>query len=132
MFHLLFKYRYRFLYTDHTRKYKPWGESYIYDVNEMNIIILFLILMIKKYPQSTNWGINVTFLLLNLVEQTSKNEPSASFTHLAYKSKLLSVVRSSMYLGPGNYATIDWALVVYYAHTFSAGIKCQHCTASKL
>ena len=50
-------------------------------------------------------------------------------THLARKSKLQSVVRSSLYPCPGNWVEVWWG-VVYYdrdAQVFSAGIKCCHC-----
>ena len=52
-------------------------------------------------------------------------------THVACRSKLRSVVRSSMHLCPGTWMAIERA-VVYYAraaHAFSAGIKCRHCTS---
>ena len=50
-------------------------------------------------------------------------------THEACKSKLRSVVRSSMHPYPGNWVAIGRA-VVYYAlatRAFSAGIRCWHC-----
>ena len=43
-------------------------------------------------------------------------------THVASESKLRSVVRSSMHLYRVNLVAIG-RLVVYCAHTFSAGIK---------
>ena len=54
-------------------------------------------------------------------------------THVAYESELRSVVRSSLHLCLGNVVTTGRA-VVYYAraaHTFRAGIKCQHCTQGR-
>ena len=51
-------------------------------------------------------------------------------THIACESKQRSVVRSSIHPRPKNWVAIGRA-VVYYAraaHTFSAGIKCRHCT----
>ena len=53
-------------------------------------------------------------------------------THEACKSKLRSVVRSSMHPYPGNRVAIGRA-VVYYAwaaRQLSAGIKCRHCITS--
>ena len=50
-------------------------------------------------------------------------------THEACKSKLRSVVRSSMHPYPGNRVAIGRA-VVYYAwafRKFNAGSKCRHC-----
>ena len=48
-------------------------------------------------------------------------------THLAFESKLRSVVRSSRDPYQGNWVAIGRAVVVYYAwvaHAFSAGIRC--------
>ena len=53
-------------------------------------------------------------------------------THVVCESKLRLVVRSSMHPCPGNWMTIGHA-VVYFAqaaHSFSAGIKCRHCSIS--
>ena len=53
-------------------------------------------------------------------------------TNVACDSKLRSVVKSSMHPFIGNWMAIGRA-VVYYAqaaHTFSAGIKCRHCSNS--
>ena len=53
-------------------------------------------------------------------------------THEACESKLRSVVRSSVHPYPGNWVAIGRA-VVYYAwaaRTFSAEIKCRHCSGS--
>ena len=53
-------------------------------------------------------------------------------THEACKSKLRSVVRSSMHPYPGNRVAMGRA-VMYYAwaaRQFSAGIKCRHCTCT--
>ena len=50
--------------------------------------------------------------------------------HVAYKSNLRSVVRSSVHPCPGNWVAIGHA-VVYYAladQAFSAGIRLLHCT----
>ena len=54
-------------------------------------------------------------------------------THVAYESKLRSVIRSSIHQCQGNWLAIGHT-VVYYAraaHTFSARIKCRHCTFSR-
>ena len=59
----------------------------------------------------------------------SKNKPNILMTHEACKSKLRSVVRSSIHPYPGNWVAIGRA-VVYYASAaseFSAGIKRRHC-----
>ena len=61
--------------------------------------------------------------------QTPRDKSSTPMTHLARKSKRLSVANSSVYPYPGNLVAIRHA-VVYYAraaHAFSAGIKCWHC-----
>ena len=53
-------------------------------------------------------------------------------THVACKSKLRSVERSSMHQRPGNLVAIGLA-VVYNAqavHAFSAEIKCLQCIHS--
>ena len=64
------------------------------------------------------------------VDRTSAvAKPSTSMTHVAWESKLCSLVRPSMHPCPGNWIAIGRA-VVYYAraaHSFSAGIKCRHC-----
>ena len=59
----------------------------------------------------------------------SKDMPSTLMTHVACKSKLSSVVRSSMHPCPGNWVAIG-STDVYYAraaHAFSAVIKCRYC-----
>ena len=64
------------------------------------------------------------------VDNMSANKSSTPMTHVAWKSKIRSVLKSSMHLGPGSWVTVGSA-VVYYAwadNTFSAGIKCRHCT----
>ena len=51
-------------------------------------------------------------------------------THVTWKSKLCSVVRSSLYPFPGKLVAIG-RVVLYYvqaAHAFSAGIESQPCT----
>ena len=48
-------------------------------------------------------------------------------TNVACETKLRLVVRSSLHPCPENWVAIGLA-VVYYAHLFSAGIKCRHCT----
>ena len=57
-----------------------------------------------------------------------ENKPSTSMTLVACESKLLSVVRSSMYPCPGNWVAIGRAILYYAraAHAFSVGIKCLH------
>ena len=50
---------------------------------------------------------------------SSKNKPTTSMTKVPCKSKLRSVVKSSMYLGPGNWVAIRPA-VVYYARATDA------------
>ena len=58
-----------------------------------------------------------------------ENKPSTSVNHVASESRLLSIVRLSMSLCPGNWVAIGSA-VVYHAqasHVFSAGIMCRHC-----
>ena len=59
----------------------------------------------------------------------SENKPDTTMTHVAFESKLRSVVRSSMYTCPGNWLTIEHG-VVYYAwavHAFCVKIECRHC-----
>ena len=50
-------------------------------------------------------------------------------THVPFKSKLLSFVRSSMHPCPGNCVAMGHAFVYYdqAAQAFTAGIKCRHC-----
>ena len=62
-------------------------------------------------------------------KQMSKNKPSTSMAHVAWESKLHSVVSSSMHPCPGNWVSIGRAVVYYTkaAHTLSAGIRCRHC-----
>ena len=58
-----------------------------------------------------------------------KNKQSTPKTHVICKSKLRSVLRSSMHPWPGSLVAIG-RVVVYYAQVvraFSAGIKYQHC-----
>ena len=57
-----------------------------------------------------------------------RNRPNISMIHVAYKSKLLSVVRSSLHPWPGNWVAIR-RTAVYYARAARvfAGIKCRHC-----
>ena len=60
----------------------------------------------------------------------SENKPRTPVTHVAYKKKLRSVVRSSMHPCPRYWLAIGSA-VMYHARAtqaFSAGIKCRHCT----
>ena len=54
---------------------------------------------------------------------------SAPMANVACKSKLHSVVWSSMYPCPGNWVAIRRVFVYYAqaAHALSLGIKCQHC-----
>ena len=61
---------------------------------------------------------------------SQRNKPSTSKSHVACKSKLLSVVSSSMHPCPGNRVATRRAVVYYVrtAHAFSAEIECQHCT----
>ena len=68
------------------------------------------------------------------MDDMSKNKPSTAMTHVACESKLLSVVMSSIHPCIVNWVAIGRA-VVYYAratHTFSAGIKCRHCTIQSI
>ena len=68
------------------------------------------------------------------MDNTSIKSPSTSMAYMAYKSKLHSVLRSSMHPCPDNWVTIGRANV-YHAgvvHAFSAGIKCQHCSIPSL
>ena len=63
------------------------------------------------------------------MDNMSKNMPSSSMAHVAFRSKLCSVVRSSMPPYLRNWVAIR-RVVVYYAweaHAFSAGIKWRHC-----
>ena len=62
----------------------------------------------------------------------SKIKPSTPMIHVAFESKLCSVVRSIIYQCPGNCMAIRCA-VVYHARAacaLSAGIKCWHCICS--
>ena len=63
-----------------------------------------------------------------------RNKPSTSMTLIHCESKLHSVVRSSMYPCLGNWVVISHAVMHYAqaAHTFSAGIICQHCKTNPL
>ena len=64
------------------------------------------------------------------MDSMSKTKTSISMTHVACRSKLRPIVRSSVHPRPGNRVAIR-STVVYYsraAHAFSAGIKCRHCT----
>ena len=65
-----------------------------------------------------------------LVDNNSKNEGSTSMTHIAFETKLCSVVKSHMHPCPGNCVATGHAVVNYAqaARSFSAGIKCRHCT----
>ena len=58
------------------------------------------------------------------MDNEKKNKPTTSMTHVAYESKLYSVVRSSMHPQPGNWVAIGCAFVSYAMVTniFSAGI----------
>ena len=101
-------------------------------------------------PWQTTWDHGYTVQTFNsctsrpdvcqyLIVQThfdnmSKCKPSTPMTHVTWRTKLRSVVRSSMLLYPRNLVIIGRA-VVYYArsaHAFSAGIKYQHCTKALL
>ena len=66
------------------------------------------------------------------MDNMSKNKPSTSMTHVAFESKLRSVVRSSIHPCIRNCAAIRGAVVYYVraAHAFSAGIKGRHCSSS--
>ena len=61
------------------------------------------------------------------LDKLSKNKPSTSTTHVACKSKLLSFVRSYMYMHPclGNWVAIGRVVVYITVLIFSAGIKCR-------
>ena len=59
-----------------------------------------------------------------------KNKPNSPMAHVTCKSKLRSVLKSSMHPCPESWVAIG-RVVVYYARVaraFSAGIKCRHCT----
>ena len=66
------------------------------------------------------------------MDNMPKKKPSTPMTHVAFKSKLRSVVRSSMHPCPGNWVAIGCVVADYAsaAHAFSAGIKCRHCITS--
>ena len=52
-------------------------------------------------------GVCQCLVVQTFMDNMSKNKPRISMTHIACKSMLLSVVRSSMYLRPGNWMTIE-------------------------
>ena len=60
------------------------------------------------------------------------NKQSKSMTHVAWESKLHSVVKLFLHPCPGNRLTIGRAVVFYgrAAQAFSAGIKCRHCAST--
>ena len=63
----------------------------------------------------------------------SKNKPNILIFHVVCKSKLRSVVRSSMHPWSANMVTIE--MVMHYArtvHALTAGIKCRHCTCNSI
>ena len=67
------------------------------------------------------------------MDNMSKNMPSTPMAHVACRSKLCLVVRSSMPPCLKNWVAIRRA-VVYYAraaHAFSAGIECRHCASGE-
>ena len=64
-------------------------------------------------------------LVLIPMNNVSENKPSTPMTHVAYESKLRSVVRSSMpKILVGNRACGQ----ARDTQAFSAGIKCRHCS----
>ena len=63
------------------------------------------------------------------IENKPRNTPSTPMTHEACELKLLSVVRSCMHQGPGNWVAIGHVVVynALAAQTISTGIKYRHC-----
>ena len=69
-----------------------------------------------------------------LIGNMSKNKPSTRKTHVACKSKLRSVLRSSIHPTPRKLRG-KWVCVACYAraaHAFSAGINYRHCTRNPM
>ena len=64
-----------------------------------------------------------------LVDNNSKNKRSTQMTHIAFETKVRSVLKSHTHPCPGN-CVATGRVVVNYARaalSFSAGIKCRHC-----
>ena len=80
---------------------------------------------VQTFNSCTSWPDVYRCMVIQTPMETSKNKPSTSSIHVAFESKLRSMVRSSM---PKKDVAFE-RRVVYYAHAFCAGIKCQCCSS---
>ena len=100
-------------------------------VSNLRTFIHFLSLCTEQAfnPCNSRPDVCQCLIVQTSMDGKSKNRPSIAMIHEVCKSKVRSILRSSMHTCPGNLVAIRRA-VAYYAwaaHTFSAGIKCRHC-----
>ena len=79
-----------------------------------------------KYRHLIPTTVDRCLVVQTLMDNMSKGKESTSMTYVACKSKLHSIVKSSMPPCPGNWEALRRA-VVHYArpvNAVSAGIKC--------